>query len=157
MMTADMARQPTPHALAQRIKEQALAVGFDLVGIAPAQESPELAFFEPWLEAGYAGEMHYLERSRERRQDLQQVVAGAQSVVVCGLNYDTDSPYSTAQADPNRGWVARYAWGADYHQVMLDKLTQLQAFVATLVPPTVARKVYVDTGPLVERVYPKYA
>jgi epoxyqueuosine reductase len=156
-MTADLASQPTPHELTQRLKAQALALGFDLVGIAPAQESPELAFFEPWLEAGYAGEMHYLRRSQERRRDLQQVLAGAQSVVVCGLNYDTDYPYSTAQADPDLGWIARYAWGADYHQVMQDKLVQLQAFVATLVPPSVASKVYVDTGPVVERVYAKYA
>src|SRR5574341_1842999 len=128
MTTADMTLQPTSPELPRRIKEQALAVGFALVGIAPAEESPELAFFEPWLAAGYAGEMHYLERSRERRRDLQHVLGGAQSVVVCGLNYDTDAPYSTAQADPERGWIARYAWGADYHQIMQDKLARLQAF-----------------------------
>src|SRR5919205_684742 len=101
-MTADTVQQPTPQALTRQIKEQAVALGFDLVGIAPAQESPELAFFQTWLEAGYAGEMHYLRRSLERRQDLQQVLEGAQSVVVCGLNYDTDYPYSTAQPDPSR-------------------------------------------------------
>src|SRR5215470_9530511 len=100
----DLTRQHPPYELTQRIKAQALALGFDLIGIAPAQESPELAFFESWLEAGYAGEMHYLRRSRERRRDLQQVLPGAQSVVVCGLNYDTDVPYSTTQAAPNRGW-----------------------------------------------------
>src|SRR5262245_43916988 len=150
MITADLERQPTPHELTERIKEHAVALGFDLVGIAPAGVSPELAFFDAWLAAGYAGEMHYLGRSLERRRDLQQVVAGAQSVVVCGLNYDTDVPYSTTQADPNRGWIARYAWGTDYHQVMLDKLAQLQAFVAALVPASVASTVYVDTGPVVD-------
>jgi epoxyqueuosine reductase len=156
-MTPPISAQRTSHELTQRIKNQALAVGFDLVGVAPVQECPELAFFERWLEAGYAGEMHYLERSRERRRDLQQVLPGAQSVVVCGLNYNTDYPYSTAATDPDRGWIARYAWGADYHQVMQDRLAQLQAFVATLVPSTVASKLYVDTGPVVERVYAKYA
>lgn len=154
---SDTARQLTPHELTQRIKDQALAVGFDVVGVAPVQESPELAFFERWLDAGYAGEMHYLQRSRERRRELRQVVPGAQSVVVCGLNYDTDAPYSTAQADPERGWIARYAWGTDYHQVMQERLTHLQTWVAALLPPGMAGKVYVDTGPVVERVYAKYA
>jgi epoxyqueuosine reductase len=148
---------PSRQELTQRIKSRALTLGFDLVGIAPAQSSPELAFFERWIDAGYAGEMHYLRRSLERRRDLQQVLPDAQSVVVCGLNYDTDYPYSTTQDDASRGWIARYAWGADYHQYMQDKLTQLQQYVAECVPQEVASKLYVDTGPVVERVYAKYA
>ena len=147
----------SPHELTQCIKDKALELGFDLVGIAPAAGSPELAFFDRWLEAGYAGEMHYLQRSAERRQDMRQVVPGARSVVVCGLNYDTDYPYSTDVDDPDRGWVARYAWGGDYHDSMQDKLRQLQAFVIELVPEESASKFYVDTGPVVERVYAKYA
>jgi epoxyqueuosine reductase len=143
--------------LTQCIKDRACALGFDLVGVAPVHDSPELAFFEPWIAAGYAGEMHYLLRSLARRRDLQQVVPGAQSVVVCGLNYDTPYPYSTAQSDPARGWIARYAWGEDYHQILQDKLAQLQAYVTSLVPPTVASKLYVDTGPVIERVYARYA
>lgn len=147
----------SPRELTQRIKDKALDLGFDLVGIAPASGSSELAFFDRWLNAGYAGEMHYLQRSAERRQDMRQVVPGARSVVVCGLNYDTDYPYSTDVDDPNRGWVARYAWGGDYHDSMQDKLRQLQAFVIELVPEESASKFYVDTGPVVERVYAKYA
>jgi epoxyqueuosine reductase len=85
------------------------------------------------------------------------VLPGAQSVVVCGLNYDTDYPYSTAQQEVHRGWVARYAWSADYHQVMHEKLTQLQEYIVRLVPPPLASKLYVDTGPVVERVHAKYA
>jgi epoxyqueuosine reductase len=145
-------RQLTDH-----IKNQARAVGFDLIGVAPAQDSPELAFFDRWLEEGYAGEMHYLLRSRARRRDLQQVLPGAQSVVVCGLNYDTEYPYSTMQQEAKRGWVARYAWSADYHHVIHDKLARLQAYITTLVPPPLASKLYVDTGPVVERVHAKYA
>lgn len=143
--------------LTQQIKDQALALGFDVVGVAPVHASPELAFVERWLDAGYAGEMQYLVRNRERRRDLHQVMPGVQSVVVCGLNYDTDVPYSTAHVGSEHGWVARYAWGIDYHQVVREKLLQLQAFVGTLVPEEVASKCYVDTGPVVERVYAKYA
>lgn len=151
-----------PHDLSQqeltrRIKDKAIELGFDLVGVAPAEGSPELAFYRDWLGAGYAGEMHYLQRNVERRLDMQQVVPGARSVVVCGLNYDTDQPYSTDTDDPERGWVARYAWGGDYHDCIQEKLRQLQAFVAQWVPEDVASKLYVDTGPVVERVYAKYA
>lgn len=144
-------------ALTQHIKTQALAVGFDLVGIAPAQASAELTFFGRWLDAGYAGEMQYLQRSADRRRDLQQVLPRVQSVIVCGLNYDTDVPYSTMQQDPRRGWIARYAWGADYHDVLQEKLTQLQHDIAAVLPEPAASKIYVDTGPVVERVYAKYA
>jgi epoxyqueuosine reductase len=76
---------------------------------------------------------------------------------VCGLNYDTDYPYSTMQQETNRGWVARYAWSTDYHHVIQDKLARLQAYITTLVPPPLASKLYVDTGPVVERVYAKNA
>jgi epoxyqueuosine reductase len=125
--------------------------------VAPAQGSPELTFYQRWIDAGYSGEMHYLERTAERRQDLQQVVPGARSVVVCGLNYDTDYAYSTAHQDTSRGWVGRYAWGQDYHTVLQEKLKRLQDYVTTLVPQEVASKLYVDTGPVVERVHARYA
>ncbi|MCZ6876079.1 MAG: tRNA epoxyqueuosine(34) reductase QueG [bacterium] len=151
---------PSPlsnHQLTQQIKTQARALGFDLVGVAPVHDSPELAFFERWIEAGYAGEMHYLARNMARRRDIRQVLPGAQSVVVCGLNYDTDYPYSTTQDDPLRGWIARYAWSNDYHDLMQDKLEKLRAYVAARMPPDAAGKLYVDTGPVVERVYAKYA
>ena len=145
------------HEMTQRIKRHALDLGFDLVGVAPAQGSPELSFYEKWLAAGYAGDMQYLSRTGERRMDLQKVLPGARSVVVCGLNYDTPYPYSTEQTDSRRGWVARYAWGEDYHGVLETKLERLRDFAATLLPPDAASKLYVDTGPVVERVYAKYA
>ena len=153
----DSGGQMSQRELTQRIKQQALELGFDLVGVAPAQGSPELAFYEKWLAAGYAGDMHYLSRTQERRSDLQKVLPGARSVVVCGLNYDTPYPYSTDHADPKRGWVARYAWGEDYHGVLADKLERLRDFTAALLPSPADSKLYVDTGPVVERVYAKYA
>ena len=97
-------------------------------------------------------------RTRERRSDLQKVLPGARSVVVCGLNYDTAYPYSTEHDDSRQGWVARYAWGEDYHEVLADKLERLRDFTAPLCcRRRQASKLYVDTGPVVERVYAKYA
>ena len=90
------------HELTQRIKQHALELGFDLVGVAPAQDSPELHFYEKWLAAGYAGDMQYLARTQGTPQrPVQQVLPGARSVVVCGLNYDTPYPYSTDHDRPD--------------------------------------------------------
>ena len=56
------------------IKSKAAEIGFDLCGIAPAEAFPELRFLRTWLDRGYAGEMHYMERSAERRSDSRHVL-----------------------------------------------------------------------------------
>src|SRR5579864_1058411 len=106
---------------AARTIELAREAGFDLCGIAPAAEFPELAHLEEWLERGHAGEMRYLHDSR--RRSPAQAMRGASSVIVCALNYNTSLLSSTdapALAGPQtgpRGWISRYAWGDDYHNV----------------------------------------
>ncbi|HET7220489.1 MAG TPA: QueG-associated DUF1730 domain-containing protein, partial [Vicinamibacterales bacterium] len=109
------------------IKQQARVAGFDLCGIAPAADLPELAFFGDWLARGYAGEMHYLQRSREKRADVRAVIPSARSVIVCGTVYNVDRPYSTDEPDPTRAAIARYAWGDDYHDVIRKRLDALMA------------------------------
>src|SRR5689334_14315832 len=105
--------------LAARTMELARASGFDLFGIAPAAEFPELAHLEEWLERGHAGEMRYLHDAR--RRSPERAVQGARSVIVCALNYNTAFPSSIDSAVPvftpsgPRGWISRYAWGDDYH------------------------------------------
>src|SRR4051812_382886 len=94
-----------------RIKSQARELGFDLCGIAPAGDLPELAFFQSWLARGYAGEMAYLHRSADRRADVRAVLPGARTVIVTGTIYNTAVPYSTEDARRDRAHIARYAWG----------------------------------------------
>jgi epoxyqueuosine reductase len=77
------------------IKARALELGFDLCGIAPAENFPELAFLREWVERGYAGEMAYIPRSADRRADVRAVVPGARSVIVTGTLYNTVAPYAT--------------------------------------------------------------
>jgi epoxyqueuosine reductase len=144
-----------------RVIEISRAVGFDHCGVAPAQEFPELAHLEEWLARGYAGDMHYLRDAR--RRSLSHVVQGARSVIVCALNYNTSLPNSiaapgeiAAQNGP-RGWIARYAWGDDYHSVLGGKLDALVEMLHKEFPEPFEARAYVDTGPVIERVAAKYA
>jgi epoxyqueuosine reductase len=141
----------TGAALAARVKTLARETGFDLVGIADAAPPPELGFFAEWVARGYAGEMGYLTSQVARRSDLRAALPWARSVVCLGLQYDTPAPYST-ETGAERGWIARYAWGDDYHDVMAALLDRLAARLLEAIGPLRARP-YADTGPVVERAY----
>jgi epoxyqueuosine reductase len=139
------------------VKQRARELGFDLCGIAPAGDLPELAFFQTWLARGYAGEMAYLDRSAGQRADVRRVVPTAQSVIVTGTIYNTAVPYSTESADPARAGIARYAWGDDYHDVIGARLDTLVAWMRRENPQPFDARAYVDTGPVQERVYAQHA
>lgn len=160
------------------VKDAAAQAGFDLAGIAGVGEFSELQYFPTWIAQGRGGEMAYLQAGDKqghlKRASLRSVAPWARSVVVCALNYNTAQPYSTQVNDPDRGWISRYAWSRrDYHPVVLQKLKQVEAKISGR--GAVARgqktvgqgpvgggqqiqtRAYVDTGPVVERVYAKYA
>ncbi len=142
------------------ITERATARGFDLCGVAPAVKFPELAQAEAWLAKGYAGEMKYL--ADPRRSDPQSVLPGIRSVIVCALRYDTpylksiDAPDESDSGEP-RGWVSRYAWGDDYHDVLRTKLNGLVSELPARFDQTFEARAYADTGPLQERIFAKQA
>lgn len=163
-------------SLSIRIKECASHVGFDLCGIAPVADFAELKAFPPWIADAKHGDMKYMEARNDagdlKRASLVRVAPWARSVVVCAINYNTAQPYSN-QSSPeseqftsaSRGWISRYAWGQeDYHDSVLRRLRQLEDKLGGLIvadskdattPPQF--RSYVDTGPLIERVYAKYA
>jgi epoxyqueuosine reductase len=160
--------------LPTRIKQCARDAGFDLCGIAPVGDFGELHVFPVWIAEGKHGEMKYMEGRDERgelkRASLVRVAPWARSVIVCAVNYNTAHPYSTQVQtqieDASRGWISRYAWSReDYHEAVLRRLRQvedqLRALAATGIWPlatgTWHLRSYVDTGPLIERVYAKYA
>jgi epoxyqueuosine reductase len=176
--------------LVNRIKARACELGFDLCGIAPAIPSAFKAEFRKWIANGFHGEMGYMARNSDRRLDPSQLLPGAKSIVVVGMNYYTESDADTS--DPERAVFARYARGDDYHDVMTPRLRDLLGFIKEVCPvvpndvttqrsqsryrfeglgrpndPTTERedededendsptptegKVYVDTGPVLER------
>jgi epoxyqueuosine reductase len=139
------------------IKAKASELGFDVCGVAPAADHPELHFLRDWLAKGYAGEMAYLHRSADRRADVRHVVPSAQAVIVTGTLYNTDRPYSTECADPDRAQIARYAWGDDYHDVIGARLESLLTWMRQQSPEPFEARAHVDTGPVQERVYAQHA
>jgi epoxyqueuosine reductase len=139
------------------VKQKAREIGFDLCGIAPAVDLPELSFFQEWLSRGFAGAMSYLERSARRRADVRRVLPSAKTVIATGTNYNTDRPYSVERSDPGRALIARYAWGDDYHRVILERLHALVEWMHETAGEPFDAKVYVDTGPVQERVYARHA
>jgi epoxyqueuosine reductase len=148
-----------------RVKDAARDAGFELAGIAPVRDFPDLNYFPDWIEAGRAGEMKYMEArdnaGQLKRASLRSTASWARSVIVCAINYNTSHPYSTEFNDPERGWISRYAWGCeDYHEAVMRRLRMVETRlrdVARSIEPPLQTRCYVDTGPLVERVYAKYA
>jgi epoxyqueuosine reductase len=156
--------------LAGLVKRASQEAGFDLCGIASATDAAELKYFPDWIASGYAGEMKYMEARTEqgalKRASLVHAAPWARSVVVCAINYNTDAPYSTQIGstqieDKSRGWISRYAWGReDYHQAVMRRLRQVESAIHNGVQESggeIVTRCYVDTGPVVERVYAKYA
>jgi epoxyqueuosine reductase len=141
----------TGAALAARARALAREEGFDLVGVARADAPPDLAFFAEWVARGHGGEMAYLTSQVAKRSDLHAAFPWARSLVCVGLQYDTPHPYSTA-APPDHGWISRYAWGEDYHDVMKVMLERVRGRLRAEAGPFEAR-VYVDTGPIAEKAW----
>jgi len=155
------------------LKQKALETGFDLAGVAPVGVWQDLKFAREWVEQGYGGEMRYLENPK--RHDPRLVLPSAQSVICVGLVYNAPFPYSTeAAADSSademkrastlacdgaagpRAWISRYGWGQDYHETMRAMLEKLRQEIESL-ESGVETRVYVDTGPIVERAFARYS
>jgi epoxyqueuosine reductase len=166
-----------PSALQQLISSEAAKVGFSAAGIASVPGSGSLEdlrereAFAQWVEQGNAGEMEYLKRRNDAgdlvRSSLRLAVPWTRSVIVCAASYNSEQPLSVQPAPEGSGWISRYAWTArpsgsgelvpsDYHNVLLKRLEKLNASLKEHLG-VFESKCYVDTGPLVERVYARYA
>src|SRR6266851_2912320 len=137
----------------ETIQRLAAECGFELAGVTPALPLADSSRFLDWVSRGMAGEMRYLTDYRaDRRVDPRSLLPSARSIVCLGKYFNPPAPYSTEVSDSERGWIARYAQGEDYHNV-LKKLLQ------TLVERMRAEfgefeyKLCVDTAPLLERSY----
>lgn len=130
-----------------QFRAEAVSRGFDLFGVAPAGPTPGADRFAAWLSAGNAGEMAYLEREADKRSDPRLLLAGARWVAMVGVSYDSLAVPATLLNDPSRGRIARYAWGADYHDLITPRLRGLGEWASA------RSRAWVDTGPVLERAW----
>lgn len=141
-------RRMDRQALSKKIKAYAKELGFDVVGIAPVKLPVHADFYVEWLRKGYAGEMGYMGRTEEKRRDPRRFLPWARSVVSLAVNYAT--PFEEPREQGARGWISRYAWGEDYHEVLKAKMEKLLKRIQEEAPE-VEGKTFVDTSPILER------
>ncbi|MGH7769367.1 MAG: tRNA epoxyqueuosine(34) reductase QueG [Candidatus Binatia bacterium] len=137
-------------SLSANIKEEAQRVGFGLVGISPVAVPAHEESFAKWLRKGLGGEMGYLNRTEELRRDPKKLVPWAVSVVSVGMNYFTPPPRPENPAGAE-GWISRYAWGDDYHDLVKQKLDLLLEEIRKIHSGPVEGRAFVDSGPVLER------
>jgi epoxyqueuosine reductase len=134
--------------LSQRVKQLANDTGFELAGVTAATPLYDASRYRNWVAAGMAGTMAYLTDHRaDVRTDPRKVLPSARSVICVAKLYNRPEP---PVADPGRGWISRYAWGEDYHDVLRRDLTRLVERLQAEAGPF-EYKICVDTAPLLER------
>ena len=126
-------------------------MGFDRVGVAPAEPTPQTEFLRQWIARGFAGEMEYLVRRLEERVDPRRVLEGARSIIAVSLSLGPE--IEEVPPEPAIGTVARYARGDDYHQVLGERLRAYESELLELAGRPIRTRSYVDTGPVQERAY----
>jgi len=132
---------------AKRVKQRALELGFDSVGIADLRPTPHASALARWINEGMAGTMDYMRRQSERRANPATIVPGASCAIIVTRNYYTLDPPKAL----NTGRVAKYARGLDYHEALKKRLTELCTYVKSIGPANTIAKYYVDAGPVPER------
>ncbi len=140
---------PSASMLTARIRREAERLGFFRMGCVAAGPLPRSESFDSWLNKGMHGEMAYMHRQAPKRRSPRLVLEAVKSILVLARNYHTGHPLDE---NPLFGKISRYAWGDDYHTILMDDLRALESFITREVPGSRAIS-YVDTGPIMEKVW----
>ena len=136
---------------------KAKEIGFDLIGFAKADLlDDEIHKYDKWIELNYQAGMEYMSRNRGKRQNVSEILPGANSVISLAVNYYTPENYSNKESKGKAslpfGKVSRYAWGKDYHLVIRDMLKILEQYLNECNSEFKSIS-YVDTGPVMDKTW----
>lgn len=139
-------------SLKNKLKSQALELGFLDLKIALANEMhSETDKLSRWLEDGMHADMKWLERNIDKRRDIRLVLENAKSVIVLSHSYFTNLDYAESEISAGKaGKISRYAWGDDYHDVLMPKMKILESLIIEKNPDS-KNLCYIDTGPILEK------
>jgi epoxyqueuosine reductase len=139
--------------LTRRLKDEALALGFDLVGIARAGHVADDDRLAEWLARGYHGTMTWMANHFEKRVDPRKLVPGCRSIVCVALLYHRPED---AAPSPEGVEVATYSWGEDYHWILKEKLGALLDRGRAL-DPSFEGRAFVDSAPVMDKYWAERA
>ena len=147
-------KRATPAELRDAIRDEALRLGFDAVGFAPASLAPEarrerLEQLSAFVAQGFQGDMGWLGQRTEERADPTTLWPEARTVVSLALNYGPQTDPRAVLGQPDRAAISVYAQGRDYHEVMKTRLKALGRFIWDTYQHDL--RVFVDTAPLMEK------
>ncbi|WP_353183310.1 tRNA epoxyqueuosine(34) reductase QueG [Bosea sp. (in: a-proteobacteria)] len=130
--------------------ERARAEGFAAMRVAAADAIPLAPErLRAWLEAGYHGDMAWMDERTAERADPRALWSEVRSVVMLGMNYAGEGDPLAMLAEPDRGAISLYARRRDYHDVIKGKLKSVAGLLAARGGAGV--KVFVDTAPVMEK------
>ncbi|HEY9877381.1 MAG TPA: tRNA epoxyqueuosine(34) reductase QueG [Leptolyngbyaceae cyanobacterium] len=146
----------------QTIQQQALALGFHRVGIAPVPPlDPAMDLPEPeqqvkvrlqtWLQQGYQADMDWM--ANVKRQNIREVMPEVRSLICVAINYYTGH---TRPEGPQYAKIARYGWGRDYHRILHKRLKALSAWLQAQAD-NIQVRYYADTGPVQDKFWAQQA
>lgn len=146
------------HTAKLELDAQARALGFGRLGIASVEIPEDEQHLLRWLEAGFHGEMGYMQRHGVRRSRPAELVPGTVRVISARMDYWPEGARDAGEVlgDASLGYVSRYALGRDYHKIMRRALAQLAEGLAARIGPF-GYRVCVDSAPVLEKALARNA
>jgi len=138
-----------------RIKAEAKRLGFSFLGVAQPKQTRHFKNYLEWVNKGGQGDLEYLAKDYviNGRRDPESLLKDAKSVIVAGIHYTPQIGWKDIYRPDNKeyGWIASYACLPDYHHTLRHLFQQLGLFIQKVAKKTVNTKIFIDSGPVMEK------